>query len=47
MDPLGLENGSAGREDYKEDHHDAEQDEGAGSEGEVIQVAVGQCSRHG
>ena len=41
---MGVEDGKARGEDHEEDHHDAEQDEGAGSEGEVVQVAAGQCS---
>ena len=47
MDPLGAEDGPAGGEDHQEDHHDAEQDEGAGPEGEVLQVVTCQRARHG
>ena len=42
VDPLDPENGPAWGEDHEEDHHDAEQDEGARPQGEVLQVAVGQ-----
>ena len=44
MDSLGAEDGETRGEDHEEDNNDAEQDEGAGSEGEVVQVAAGQCS---
>ena len=44
MDPLGAEDGPAWGEDHQEDDHDAEQDEGAGSEREVLQVFVSKCS---
>ena len=47
VDPLGAADGPAGGEDHEEDDHDAEQDEGAGPQGEVLQVAAGQCARHG
>lgn len=42
VDPLDPENGPAWGENHPEDHHDAEQDEGARPQGEVLQVAVGQ-----
>ena len=42
VDPLDPENGPARGEDHPKDHHDAEQDEGARPQGEVLQVAVGQ-----
>ena len=41
---MGVEDGKARGEDHEEDHHDAEQDEGAGPEREVLQVAAGECS---
>ena len=47
MDTLDLENGSARRENYKENNHDAEQNEGAGFEGEVIEIFTCKCPRHG
>ena len=47
VDSLGAEDGETRGEDHEEDNNDAEQDEGAGSEGEVVQVAAGQCSWHG
>ena len=47
MDPLGAEDGSAWGEDHQEDHYDAEQDEGAGPQREILQVTSCQCSGHG
>ena len=44
MDPLGPQDGQARGEDHQEDDNDAEQDEGAGPEREVLQVAAGECS---
>ena len=44
MDPLGAEDGAAGREDHQEDNYDAEQDEGAGPQREILQVTSCQCS---
>ena len=44
VDSLAVENVQARRKADQEDHHDAEQDEGAGSQGDVFQIAVGQCS---
>lgn len=41
MDPLGSENGQAWGKDHPEDHHDAEQNERAGSEGKVLQKPAG------
>ena len=46
VDPLVPENVSAGREDHQEDNHDAEEDEGDGAEGDLLQVAAGERSRH-
>ena len=47
MDPLGAENGQAWREDHQEDHHDAEEVEGAGQNGERVQITLGERPRHG
>ena len=47
MDPLGAEDGAAGGEDHQEDNYDAEQDEGAGPQREILQVTSCQCSWHG
>lgn len=44
VDSMGVEDGEARGEDHQEDDHDAEQDEGAGSEREVLQVSVSKCS---
>ena len=44
VDPLGPQDGQARGEDHQEDDNDAEQDEGAGPEREVLQVAAGECS---
>ena len=41
MDPLGAADGAAGGEDHEEDNHDAEEDEGDGAEGDLLQVAAG------
>ena len=41
---MGVEDGKTRGEDHEEDHHDAEQDEGAGSEREVLQVSISKCS---
>ena len=46
VDPMVPQNVSAGREDHQEDNHDAEEDEGNGAEGDLLQVAAGQRSRH-
>ena len=37
---------AAGGEDHEEDNHDAEEDEGDGAEGDLLQVAAGQRARH-
>lgn len=47
MDPMGPPHGPARRKDHKENHHDAEQDEGAGPQGAVLQKPPGQRARHG
>ena len=44
MDPLGPQDGEAGGEDHQEDNNDAEQDEGAGPQREILQVTSCQCS---
>ena len=44
VDPVVPENVTARREDYKEDNHDAEEDEGDGAEGNLIQISPCQCS---
>ena len=44
MDPLVPENVTARREDNKEDNHDAEEDEGDGAEGNLLQISPCQCS---
>ena len=46
VDPLVPQNVSARREDHQEDNHDAEEDEGDGAEGDLLQVAAGQRARH-
>ncbi len=47
VDPLGASHGPPGAEDHPQDHHDAEQDEGAGPQGEELKVAAGERARHG
>ena len=37
---------AAGGEDHEEDNHDAEEDEGDGAEGDLLQVAAGQRAGH-
>ena len=44
VDPLGAADGAAGGEDHQEDNYDAEQDEGAGPQREILQVTSCQCS---
>ena len=44
---MASEDGSTRREVDPEDDHDPEQDEGAGSEGDFLQVSAGQCAGHG
>ena len=39
--------GQTRREDHSKVHHDAEQDEGAGPQGEVVEVIAGQRTGHG
>ena len=34
-------------ENHQEDHHDGKQDEGAGHEGDILQVSVVQCAGYG
>ena len=46
VDPLVPENVSTRGEDHQEDNHDAEEDEGDGAEGDLLQVAAGQRSGH-
>ena len=46
MDPLVPKNVSTRREDHQEDNHDAEEDEGDGAEGDLLQVAAGQRAGH-
>ena len=43
MDSLAVEDVQARGEVDEEDYHDAEQDEGAGSQGDILQVSVGKC----
>ena len=47
VDPLAPSDVSAWGEDHQEDHHDAEQDEGARPQGKVIQVPARQRPRYG
>lgn len=47
MDSVDAPDGASGREDHPEDDHDAEQDEGVGPEGAILQVFAGQCLGHG
>ena len=47
VDSMGVEDGEAWGEDHQEDDHDAEQDEGARPQREILQVTSCQCSRHG
>ena len=44
---MAFEDGSTWREVDQEDDHDPEQDEGAGYEGDFLQVSAGQCVGHG
>ena len=46
VDPLVPQNVSTRREDHQEDNHDAEEDEGDGAEGDLLQVAAGERSGH-
>ena len=46
MDPLVPANVSAWREDHAKDNQDAEEDEGDGAQGDLLQVSAGQCARH-
>ena len=46
MDPLVPQDVSARGEDHQEDNHDAEEDEGDGAEGDILQVAASQRSGH-
>ena len=43
VDPLVPQDVSAGREDHQEDNHDAEEDEGDGAEGDILQVTSCKC----
>ena len=45
--PLAPQDGQAGREDHQEDHHDGQEDEGAGHQGDLLQVVTFQCTGHG
>ena len=47
MASMVIENVTARRQADVEDYHDAEQDEGVGHEGDLLQVSLGECSRHG
>ena len=47
VDTIDPENVSSRRKNHQEDHHDAEQDEGVGPEGALLQVAAGQRLGHG
>ena len=47
VDTMAFEDGSTRREVDQEDDHDPEQDEGAGYEGDFLQVSAGQCVGHG
>ena len=44
---LVVEDVQAGGEADTEDHHDAEQDEAAGHEGDLVPLSAGQCAGHG
>ena len=46
VDPLVPQDVPPRREDHQEDNHDAEEDEGDGAEGDILQVAAGQRSGH-
>ena len=39
-----LKNVASWREDNQEDNHDAEEDEGDGTEGDIIKVTFSECS---
>ena len=47
VDPVVPEDVQAWSKDHQEDHPHTEQDEGAGHEGELLQVPPGQRARHG
>ena len=44
VDPLVSKNVSARREDHAQDNQDAEEDEGDGAQGDLLQVSACQCS---
>lgn len=46
VDSVLLADGPSGREDHQENHHDAKQDEGAGAQQALVQVAPGQRPGH-
>lgn len=43
VDTLVLKNVASWREDNQEDNHDAEEDEGDGTEGDIIKVTFSKC----
>ena len=43
VDPVAPENVKTGGKADAEDDHDAEQDEGAGSQGDLLQVSLSKC----
>ena len=45
--PLAPDDAEARQEDHQEDHHDAEEAQGAGQDGAHLQVVAGQRSGHG
>ena len=44
---LAPHDAQAWQENHQEDHHDAEEAQGAGQDGAHLQVAAGQCPGHG
>ena len=46
MDSLVSADVSTWGEDHKEDNHDAEEDEGDGTERDIFQVPSSKCSRY-
>ena len=44
---LGYEDGPTWREDHPQDNHDGQEDEGAGHQGDLLEVFTVQCSGHG
>ena len=47
MAALAPQDGAARGEDHQEDHHDGQEDEGAGHQGDLLQVVALQCSGYG